>query len=432
MDNNYFMSEVAVLKQVIQEASRIRDYSSEEMEELVNIKLKERIEWAKNNDASLYQYYLNMSFKDKGTLKYTVMESVEGLGILGKIIMDPDITEVMINGYDNIFVEKAGKLMRLDEHFQDEEDLVRIVQKFVSAMDRTVDASNPIVDARLEDGSRVNVVFPPVALNGPTVTIRRFSKNPMTIEKLLEYKSITPEVAEFLKKLVASRHNIFVAGGTGSGKTTFLNALSNYILPHERVITIEDSAELQIKNIPNLVRMETKKANSKEATEITIRDLIKSSLRMRPDRIVVGEVRGEEALDMLQAMNTGHDGSLSTGHANSPEGMISRLETMVLTGSADLPLEAIRMQIASAVDYIVHLSRLRDFSRKCMEITEVVGYEDGRVILNPIYKFEEDENTTLKKVSGSLKRTNNKIINQDKFVLAGIYDYLEEKDGAGE
>ena len=431
MDNNYFMSEVAILKQVIQEASRIRDYSSEEMEELVNAKLKERIEWAKYNDASIYQYYLNMSFKDKGTLKYTVMESVEGLGILGKIIMDPDITEVMINGYDNIFVEKAGKLMRLEEHFQDEEDLVRIVQKFVSAMDRTVDASNPIVDARLEDGSRVNVVFPPVALNGPTVTIRRFSKNPMTIEKLLEYKSITPEVAEFLKKVVASRHNVFVAGGTGSGKTTFLNALSNYILPHERVITIEDSAELQIKNIPNLVRMETKKANSKEATEITIRDLIKSSLRMRPDRIVVGEVRGEEALDMLQAMNTGHDGSLSTGHANSPEGMISRLETMVLTGSADLPLEAIRMQIASAVDYIIHLSRLRDFSRKCMEITEVVGYEDGRVILNPIYKFEEDENTTLKKVSGSLKRTNNKIINQDKFVLAGIYDYLEEEDGAG-
>ena len=431
MDNNYFMSEVAILKQVIQEASRIRDYSSEEMEELVNAKLKERIEWAKYNDASIYQYYLNMSFKDKGTLKYTVMESVEGLGILGKIIMDPDITEVMINGYDNIFVEKAGKLMRLDEHFQDDEDLIRIVQKFVSAMDRTVDASNPIVDARLEDGSRVNVVFPPVALNGPTVTIRRFSKNPMTIEKLLEYKSITPEVAEFLKKVVASRHNVFITGGTGSGKTTFLNALSNYILPHERVITIEDSAELQIKNIPNLVRMETKKANSKEATEITIRDLIKSSLRMRPDRIVVGEVRGEEALDMLQAMNTGHDGSLSTGHANSPEGMISRLETMVLTGSADLPLEAIRMQIASAVDYIIHLSRLRDFSRKCMEITEVVGYEDGRVILNPIYKFEEDENTTLKKVSGSLKRTNNKIINQDKFVLAGIYDYLEEEDGAG-
>lgn len=428
MDNNYFMSEVAVLKQVIQDASRIREYNDNEIEELIAQKIKERILWAKENDSQLYQYYLNMSFKDKNSLKFTVLESVEGLGILGKIITDPDITEVMINGYDTIFVEKAGKLMKLQEHFQDNDDLVRIVQKFVNAMDRTIDASNPIVDARLEDGSRVNVVFPPVALNGATVTIRRFSKNPMTIEKLLEYKSITPEVADFLQKVVSSRHNVFVAGGTGSGKTTFLNALSNFIQPWERVITIEDSAELQIKNIPNLVRMETKKANSKEATEITIRDLIKASLRMRPDRIIVGEVRGEEALDMLQAMNTGHDGSLSTGHANSPEGMLSRLETMVLTGSADLPLEAIRMQIASAVDYIIHLSRLRDFSRKCMEITEVVGYEDGKIILNPIYKFEEDSNTTLKKVSGSLKRTKNKIINQDKFVLAGIYDYLEEEN----
>lgn len=217
------------------------------------------------------------------------------------------------------------------------------------------------------------------------------------------------------------------SGGTGSGKTTFLNAISNFIPARERVITIEDSAELQIKNIPNLVRMETKKANSKEATEITIRDLIKASLRMRPDRIIVGEVRGEEALDMLQAMNTGHDGSLSTGHANSAEGMLSRLETMVLTGSADLPLEAIRQQIASAVDYIVHLSRLRDFSRKCMEITEVVGYQDKRILLNPIYKFREDEHRTLKKVSGQLIRTENKIQNMDKFILSGIYDYMEEK-----
>ena len=333
----------------------------------------------------------------------------------------------MINGYDTIFVEKAGQLMQLDEHFENDEDLTRIVQRFVSSMDRTVDASNPIVDARLEDGSRVHVAFPPVALNGATVTIRRFSKNPMTVEKLLEYKSITPEVADFLQKLVVSKHNIFVCGGTGSGKTTFLNAISNFIPARERVITIEDSAELQIKNIPNLVRMETKKANSKEATEITIRDLIKASLRMRPDRIIVGEVRGEEALDMLQAMNTGHDGSLSTGHANSAEGMLSRLETMVLTGSADLPLEAIRQQIASAVDYIVHLSRLRDFSRKCMEITEVVGYQDKRILLNPIYKFREDEHRTLKKVSGQLIRTENKIQNMDKFILSGIYDYMEEK-----
>lgn len=426
MSKNYFMDEVAVLKQVVQEASRIKVYSSEEIEELIAQKMAERIRWAAENDGELYRYYQNMSFKDKNSLKYTVTESVEGLGILGKIITDPDITEVMVNGYDTIFVEKAGKLMKLDEHFESNDELIRIVQRFVSSMDRTVDASNPIVDARLEDGSRVHVVFPPVALNGATVTIRRFSKNPMTVEKLLEYKSITPEVAEFLQKVVSSRHNVFVCGGTGSGKTTFLNAISNFIPPWERVITIEDSAELQIKNVPNLVRMETKKANSKEATEITIRDLIKASLRMRPDRIVVGEVRGEEALDMLQAMNTGHDGSLSTGHANSPEGMLSRLETMVLTGSADLPLEAIRQQIASAVDYIIHLSRLRDFSRKCMEISEVVEYRNGKIILNPIYKFQEDSKSTLKKVSGSLVRTGNKIQNMDKFLLAGIYDFIDK------
>ena len=424
MAKNYFMDEVSVLKQVIQEASRLREYSGDEISNLIDQKITERINWARDNDSSLYWYYQNLSFKEKSTLKYTITESVEGLGILGKIIMDPQITEVMINGYDTIFVEKAGKLTRLDEHFESNDDLIRIVQRFVSSMDRTVDSSNPIVDARLEDGSRVHVVFPPVALDGATVTIRRFSKNPMTIEKLLDYKSITPEVADFLQKVVSSRHNVFVCGGTGSGKTTFLNAISNFIQPWERVITIEDSAELQIKNIPNIVRMETKKANSREATEITIRDLIKASLRMRPDRIVVGEVRGEEALDMLQAMNTGHDGSLSTGHANSPEGMLS--------GSADLPLEAIRQQIASAVDYIIHLSRLRDFSRKCMEVTEVVKYENGRIILNPIYKFEEDENSTLKKVSGALKRTKNPILNQDKFILAGIYDYLGDEHGKGQ
>lgn len=429
MAKNYFMEEVAALKQVVQEAGRVREYTGDEIEELIERTLSDRIDWARVNDAGLYQYYQNMSFKDKNTLRYTITESVEGLGILGKIMMDADITEIMINGYDTIFVEKSGKLMRMEEHFESNEDLVRIVQRFVSSMDRTVDASNPIVDARLEDGSRVHVVFPPVALDGATVTIRRFSKNPMTVEKLLEYQSITPEAADFLKKVVESRHNVFVCGGTGSGKTTFLNAISNFIPQWERIITIEDSAELQIKNIPNIVRMESRKANSKEANEISIRDLIKASLRMRPDRIIVGEVRGEEALDMLQALNTGHDGSLSTGHANSPEGMLSRLETMVLTGNADLPLEAVRQQIASAVDYIIHLSRLRDFSRKCMQITEVDRYENGNIILNPIYKFVEDSDSTTDKVSGRLVRTENKIINNDKFILAGIYDFMEGKDG---
>ncbi len=423
MADPFFMDEVSALKQAVQEASRLREYSGEEMDGLVSEKIADRAEWARQNSPELYWYYQNLSFKERNILKYTVTESVEGLGILGKIIMDSDITEIMINGYDVIFVEKAGKLSRLEEHFENNEDLTRIVQRFVSSMDRTVDAGNPVVDARLEDGSRVHVALPPVALNGATVTIRRFPKNPMTVERLLELKSLTQETADFLRKLVVSRHNIFVCGGTGSGKTTFLNAMSNFIPAWERVITIEDSAELQIKNVPNLVRMETRKANSKEAREITIRDLIKASLRMRPDRIIVGEVRGEEALDMLQAMNTGHDGSLSTGHANSAEGMLSRLETMVLTGSVELPLEAIRQQIASAVDYIVHLSRLRDFTRRCMEITEVVGYEDGRIRLNSIYKFREDEHSTLEKVSGQLVRTENKIVNTEKFYLAGIYDF---------
>ncbi len=428
-EENFFMQEVTVLKKAVQDKSRLREYSSEELTQLIDEILNERVLWARDNDAALYRYYERMSFKDKGTLKYTVNESVEGLGILGKIIMDPDITEIMVNGFDTIFVEKAGKLSKLEEHFESDEDLRRIVQKFVSQMDRTIDSSNPIVDARLEDGSRVHVVFPPVALDGATVTIRRFPKQPMTIHKLLEYESITPEVADFLEKAVISRHNIFISGGTGSGKTTFLNALSNFIPNWERVITIEDSAELQIKNIPNIVRMETKKANSKEVNEITIRDLIKASLRMRPDRIVVGEVRGEEALDMLQAMNTGHDGSLSTGHANSPEGMLSRLETMVLTGSADLPLTAIRQQIGTAVDYIVHLSRLRDFSRRCMEITEVVGYDynSQRIRLNPIFRFKENkENSTRNRVVGKLVRTENRILHTEKFELSGIYDYLED------
>lgn len=292
-DNNLFMQEVAVLKQAVQEAGRIRNYSEEEFDELINTKLAEREQWAASSDPVIYRYYQSLSFKEKAMLKYTINESVEGLGILGKIITDPDITEVMINGYDTIFIEKSGKLMRMEEHFQNNDELIRIVQKFVSAMDRTIDSSNPIVDARLDDGSRVHVVFPPVALSGATVTIRRFSKNPMTIERLLELKSITPEAAEFLAKVVRSRHNVFVCGGTGSGKTTFLNALSNYIQPWERVITIEDSAELQIKNIPNLVRMETKKANSKEANEITIRDLIKASLRMRPEgiKIIQGKLK---------------------------------------------------------------------------------------------------------------------------------------------
>lgn len=349
-----------------------------------------------------------------------VYSSIRGFGLLDSIIKDDTITEVMINGPENVFIEQNGRLFKLDKQFESQRRLEDVIQRIVGLAGREVNQANPICDTRLPDGSRVNVVLPPIALCGPTLTIRKFSKTPMTIEKLIKYGSITQEIADKLELLVKAKYNIFISGGTGSGKTTFLNALSNYIPKDERVITIEDSAELQITGVDNLVSLETRNANASGAGQITIRDLIKSSLRMRPERIVVGEVRGGEALDMLQAMNTGHDGSLSTGHANSTEDMLSRLETMVLQGAEGLPLEAIRQQIASAVDIIIHLSRLRDKSRKTMEITEVVGYEDGKIILNPLYVFEEDENSTLEKVSGSLNRTPNKMQNDYKLRLSGI------------
>lgn len=349
-----------------------------------------------------------------------VYSSIRGFGLLDSIIKDDTITEVMINGPKNIFIEQGGRLTKLDKQFESQRKLEDVIQRIVGLAGREVNQANPICDTRLPDGSRVNVVLPPIALCGPTVTIRKFSKTPMTIEKLIEYGSITQEIADKLQLLVKAKYNIFISGGTGSGKTTFLNALSNYIPKDERVITIEDSAELQIEGIENLVSLETRNANASGAGQITIRDLIKSSLRMRPERIIVGEVRGGEALDMLQAMNTGHDGSLSTGHANSTEDMLSRLETMVLQGAAGLPLEAIRQQIASAVDIIIHLSRLRDKSRKTMEITEVVRYENGKIVLNPLYVFEEDENSTLDKVSGQLKRTSNPMQNTFKLQLSGF------------
>ena len=360
------------------------------------------------------------SIDQKLSIIQQVYSSIRGFGLLDSIMNDDTITEVMINGPENVFIEQSGRLFKLDKQFESQRRLEDVIQRIVGLAGREVNQANPICDTRLPDGSRVNVVLPPIALCGPTVTIRKFSKTPMTIEKLIAYGSITQEIADFLELLVKSKYNIFIAGGTGSGKTTFLNALSNYIPKDERVITIEDSAELQITGVQNLVSLETRNANASGAGQITIRDLIKSSLRMRPERIVVGEVRGGEALDMLQAMNTGHDGSLSTGHANSTEDMLSRLETMVLQGSAGLPLEAIRQQIASAVDIIIHLSRLRDKSRKTMEITEVVGYEDGKIVLNPLYVFEEDENSTLTKVSGRLKRTSNPMENDYKLRLSGF------------
>lgn len=357
---------------------------------------------------------------EKMSIAAEIYSSFRGFGMLDSIMKDDSITEVMINGHENIFIEQNGRVRKLNIAFESERWLENVIQRIVGLAGREVNQANPIVDTHLPDGSRVNVVLPPLSLVGPVVTIRKFSKHPMTMEKLIQYGSLTPDIAEFLHILIKARYNIFVAGGTGSGKTTFLNALSNYIPKEERIITIEDSAELQIENVPNLVSLETRNANAAGAGAITIRDLIKSSLRMRPDRIIVGEVRGEEALDMLQAMNTGHDGSLSTGHANTARDMLSRLETMVLQGAAVLPLPAVRQQISSAVDIIIHLSRLRDHSRKTMMITEVLGLDErGEVILNPLYEFQEDENSTIEKVSGALLRTENKMKNVQKLRLAG-------------
>jgi pilus assembly protein CpaF len=349
-----------------------------------------------------------------------VYSRIRGFGLLDGIMADESVTEIMINGHENIFVERDGALERLDTRFESRRRLEDVIQRIVGMAGREVNQASPIVDARLPDGSRVNVALPPVALGGPTMTIRRFPKSPMTADRLIALGSITRELTDMLRLLVRAKYNILISGGTGSGKTTFLNALSNFIPKNERIITIEDSAELQLRGIDNLVSMEARNANASGAGRITIRELIRACLRMRPERIVVGEVRGEEALDMLQAMNTGHDGSLSTGHANSARDMISRLETMALQGASGLPLEAIRRQIASAVDILIHLSRMRDGTRKVTEIAEVSGFADGEVELNPLYVFEEDGEGEAGRVSGRLTRTRNPLRNTHKLVWAGV------------
>ncbi len=381
-----------IQKQVSERIDLKRDISDENIRELIT-----EIVFEKSK-----QFYLTMS--EKQELTEHIFNAMRKLDILQPLIDDKSITEIMINGPDEIFIEKEGKTVKVPMQFESISKLEDVIQSVVSKVNRTVNESSPIVDARLEDGSRVNVVLPPIGINGPIMTIRKFPEEPMTAKQLIMYGSITEEVADFLKKLVQAKYNLFICGGTGSGKTSFLNAMSNFIPKDERIITIEDAAELQIMNIENIVKLETRNANTEGKGEITMRELIKTSLRMRPERIIVGEVRGEEALDMLQAMNTGHDGSLSTGHANSTKDMLSRLETMVLSG-APLPLEAIRQQIASAIDIIIHLSRLKDKSRRVMEITEVVGYEDNAIKLNPLYIFKEEVQTKEDKVQGKLKRT---------------------------
>ncbi|MDD6571745.1 MAG: CpaF family protein [Thermoflexaceae bacterium] len=368
---------------------------------------------------------LEMSAKHRMTLlekeQYAreIFNSIRKLDILQELIEDDSITEIMINGPGNIFYEKDGRIFPWEKKFENENKLYDIAQQIAAKSNRIVNESIPVLDTRLSNGSRVNIVLPPVALDGPVITIRKFYKSPITIPRLIQLNSITEEAAEFLEKAVKARYNIFISGGTGSGKTTFLNALSNYIPADERVITIEDSAELQIQSVKNLVRLETRNANVEGENAITIRDLIKSSLRMRPDRIVVGEVRGAEAVDMITAMLTGHDGSLSTGHSNSPRDMLTRIETMVMMGM-DIPLAAIKNQIASAIDIIVHLGRLRDKSRKVLFIEEVEGIVDGEIKLNPLFTFEtlgEKEG----KIVGKLMKQK-KLIHDEKMKGAGLWE----------
>ena len=364
-----------------------------------------------------------ISLPQKQQVRIELFNSIRGLDILQELLDDDDVTEIMVNGTGGIFVERQGRISKWEKHFFSEEKLQELVQQIVAGCNRIVNESVPIADARRKDGALVNIVLAPVALNGPIITIRRFPNRPITMAQLIEWGAVTEEAVSFLKKLVKAGYNIFISGGTGSGKTTFLNALSDYIPKDERIITIEDNAELQIQGVDNLVKMEARRANTEGAHEVSIRELIKSSLRMRPDRIIVGEVRGEEAIDMLQSLNTGHDGSLSTGHGNSPRDMLSRLETMVFMGM-ELPVSAVRRQIASGIDILVHLGRLRDKSRKVLEIAEVSGYqyETEEILLRTLYEFRESGCKEEQKVQGRLEKCGD-MVNTGKFLQAGIYEW---------
>lgn len=415
------MEQFQNLKQQLQETVRQRmDMSSElsdaQIEEIIDSVIMEK-------SREVY-----MSAVTKLTLRQELYNAIRRLDLLQELIDDKTVTEIMVNGADAIFYERDGRIYTWDRHFESREKLEDVIQQIVSRSNRQVNESIPIVDARLKDGSRVNVVLDPVALNGPILTIRKFPEEAITMEDLIRWESISQEAAEYLKVLVKAGYNIFISGATSTGKTTFLNVLADYIPKTERVITIEDSAELQIHGIENLVRMEVRQADGDGVSNVTLRDLIRTSLRMRPDRIIVGEVRGEEALDMIQSMNTGHDGSLSTGHANSPQDMLSRLETMALFAS-DIPIQAIRKQIASSIDIIVQLERLRDRSRRVTAIAEVLDCTEDAYILNPIFEFHEQDNLVMEsssygdipeRVVGQLERTGYHLMHRRKLHAAAL------------
>lgn len=391
-------------RRIFQEIDLSEELEDEELVEIIYRVLEE------------YSEEKYLSLKEKTELGKELFNTFRKLDVLQEFLEDESITEVMINGTQSIFLERDGRILQSEKRFASRRKLEDVIQQIVSETNRMVNESTPIVDTRLSDGSRVNVVLYPIALNGPIVTIRKFTKEIITLERLQTLGSVDKDIISFLKILIKSKYNIFISGGTGSGKTTFLNALSQYIPNDERVITIEDNAELKLAGIPNLVSLEARTANVEGKGEISIRDLIKTALRMRPDRIIVGEVRGKEAIDMLQAMNTGHDGSLSTGHANSPGDMISRLETMVLMGM-DLPLPAIQRQIASGLDILIHLGRLRDKSRKVLSVEEIVGYENGTVKRNVLYRFQE-AGTKCGKIEGKWVKEN-EMKNREKLLAAG-------------
>nr|WP_308624928.1 CpaF family protein [uncultured Eisenbergiella sp.] len=403
----YLETKQDIRRELLEHMDFSREMSDEDIRDAIADRLRAR------------EFGGKLNVYERARLGKELFYAIRGLDVLQELIDDSQVTEIMINGLEGIFVERAGRLFPWPCGFESREKLQDVIQQIVAGCNRVVNETSPIVDARLENGSRVNVVLGPIALNGPVVTIRRFPDEPIGMKELLAMGSLSEEACHFLEKLVKARYNIFISGGTGSGKTTFLNALAGFIPSDERLITIEDSAELQIRGIPNLVRMETRNANVEGCKPIAIRDLIKTSLRMRPDRIIVGEVRGGEAVDLIgSALNCGHDGSMSTGHANSARDMLMRLETMMLMG-VELPLPAIRRQIASGVDVIVHLGRLRDKTRKVLEIAEVTGFEDGEITLSPLYTFEEEGGAAGNKVKGRLIRKE-ELRHADKLKMAGI------------
>ena len=415
------MEQFQNLKQQLQETVRQRMDMSSELSDAQIGEIIDSVIMEKSRE-------VYMSAVTKLPLRQELFNAIRRLDLLQELIDDKTVTEIMVNGADAIFYERDGRIYTWDRHFESREKLEDVIQQIVSRSNRQVNESIPIVDARLKDGSRVNVVLDPVALNGPILTIRKFPEEAITMEDLIRWESISQEAAEYLKVLVKAGYNIFISGATSTGKTTFLNVLADYIPKTERVITIEDSAELQIHGIENLVRMEVRQADGDGVSNVTLRDLIRTSLRMRPDRIIVGEVRGEEALDMIQSMNTGHDGSLSTGHANSPQDMLSRLETMALFAS-DIPIQAIRKQIASSIDIIVQLERLRDRSRRVTAIAEVLDCTEDAYILNPIFEFHEQDNLVMEsssygdipeRVVGQLERTGYHLMHRRKLHAAAL------------